>query len=60
MAARAGMPMPEEDDKAGRLRSRILSAINKDAARFYYQQLNADTEEARLARPVLAGAGPVG
>lgn len=56
LASRAGMPMPEEDDKAGRLRSRILSA-NKDAARFYYQQLNADTEEARLARRYWRGRG---
>lgn len=49
LAGRAGMPMPEEDDKAGRMRSRILS-INKDAARFFYQCLNADNEEARAAR----------
>ena len=38
LAARAGMAMPEEDDKAGRLRSRIVS-INKDAARFFVQCL---------------------
>lgn len=49
LAGRAGMPMPEEDDKAGRLRSRILS-INRDAARFFFQCLNADNEEARTAR----------
>lgn len=41
--------MPEEDDKAGRLRSRILS-INRDAARFFFQCLNADNDEARTAR----------
>ena len=34
LAGRAGMPMPEEDDQAGRLRSRVL-AINKEAARFF-------------------------
>lgn len=49
LAGRAGMPMPEEDDKAGRLRSRILS-INRDAARFFFQCLNADNDEARGAR----------
>ena len=31
LAARAGMPEPQEDDKTGRLRSRILS-MNKEAA----------------------------
>ena len=47
LAARAGMAMPEEDDKAGRLRSRIVS-INKDAARFFVQCLQS--EEGRAAR----------
>ncbi|MBQ5755237.1 MAG: DNA primase [Oscillospiraceae bacterium] len=56
LASRAGMPLPEEDDKAGRMRSRILSA-NRDAARFYYQQLNADTEEAKKARKYWRGRG---
>lgn len=56
LASRAGMPLPEEDDKAGRMRSRILSA-NRDAARFYYQQLNADTEEAQKARKYWRGRG---
>ena len=47
LASRAGMPLPEEDDAAGRKRSRILS-VNKDAARFFFQQLNAETgREAR-------------
>ena len=47
LAARAGMAMPEEDDKAGRLRSRIVS-INKDAARFFVQC--QQSEEGRAAR----------
>ena len=47
LAARAGMALPEEDDKAGRLRSRIVS-INKDAARFFVQCLQS--EEGRAAR----------
>ena len=34
LAARAGMPEPEEDDGTGRMRSRILS-MNKEAARFF-------------------------
>ena len=35
LAARAGMPEPQEDDKTGRMRSRILS-MNKEAARFFH------------------------
>ena len=56
LAARAGMPMPEEDDKVGRMRSRVL-AINKEAARFFYEQLNAQTEEAATARRYWRGRG---
>ena len=46
LAARAGMPEPEEDDKTGRMRSRILS-MNKEAARFFHACLNSTVEEAR-------------
>ena len=53
LAARAGMPEPEEDDKTGRMRSRILS-MNKEAARFFHACLNSTVEEARQAR---AGGG---
>ncbi len=56
LASRAGMPLPEEDDQVGRLRSRVLS-INKEAARFFYEQLNADNEEARAARAYWRGRG---
>ena len=49
LAGRAGMPEPEEDDKVGRMRSRIL-AINKDAARFFHSCLNGQDENARMAR----------
>ena len=49
LAARAGMPLPDEDDKAGKMRSRILE-INKQAARFFYQCLNANNEQASAAR----------
>lgn len=56
LAGRAGMPMPEEDDQTGRLRSRVL-AINKDAARFFYQSLNADTPQAAAARAYWRGRG---
>ena len=54
LAGRAGMPLPEEDDKVGRLRSRVLG-INRAAARFFYEQLNADTEEAKAARAYWRG-----
>ena len=49
LAARAGMPEPQEDDKTGRLRSRVLS-MNKEAARFFHACLNSTVEEARQAR----------
>lgn len=49
LAARAGMPEPQEDDKTGRMRSRVLS-MNKEAARFFYACLNSTVEEARQAR----------
>lgn len=54
LASRAGMPLPEEDDKAGRLRSRIVS-INKDAARFFFSCLNG--EEGKPARAYWRGRG---
>lgn len=56
LAGRAGMPLPEEDDKVGRLRSRVLG-INRAAARFFYEQLNADNEEAKAARAYWRGRG---
>ena len=49
LAARAGMPEPQEDDKTGRMRSRILS-MNKEAARYFHACLNSTVEEARQAR----------
>ncbi|MEG0339630.1 MAG: DNA primase [Oscillospiraceae bacterium] len=41
LAARVGMPLPDEDDKQGKLRTRLVS-INKDAARYFYDTLNSD------------------
>ena len=49
LASRAGMPMPEEDDKESRQRSRLLE-INRCAARYFYEQLNEKTPEAAAAR----------
>ncbi len=49
LAERAGMPAPNEDDKVGKMRSRVLS-INRDAARFYFMCLNSSTDEAQVAR----------
>lgn len=47
LARRANLPVPEEerDDGASRLRSRLL-ALNRDAARFYYEQLHSPKGEA--------------
>ena len=56
LAGRAGMPLPEEDDKVGRLRRRVLG-INRAAARVFYEQLNAATEEAKAARAYWRGRG---
>lgn len=41
--------MPEEDDQESRSRSRLLE-INRNAARYFYDQLNAPTPEAAMAR----------
>ena len=49
LAARAGMPEPQEDDKTGRMRSRILS-MNREAARFFHACLR------RPGRPAPTGA----
>ncbi len=49
LAERAGMPAPNEDDKVGKMRSRVLS-INKDAAKFFYLCMNSSTEEGKGAR----------
>lgn len=54
LAGRAGMPLPEEDDQTGRLRTRILGA-NKDAARFFFTSLNSDA--GRFARAYWRGRG---
>ena len=52
LASRAGMPMPEERDDAGKIKRRILE-MNKDTARFFAAQLN--TDEGRQARGYLRG-----
>ena len=49
LASRVGMPMPNEEDKAGEMRRKVL-AINRDAAHYFYDQLNKPTPEAALAR----------
>lgn len=48
LAARAGMALPEEDDKVGRQR-RLILEINKETARFFYAQL-MEPETGRAAR----------
>ena len=49
LASRAGMPLPEESDHEATARQRLLE-INRCAARYFYENLNAQTEEATLAR----------
>lgn len=50
LAARVGMPMPDEDDTQSKIRGRVL-AINRESAKFFAQCLNA--EEGREARVYL-------
>ena len=38
LAARAGMPLPEEEDREAKARQRLLE-INRSAARYFYEQL---------------------
>ena len=55
LARRANMPLPEqENDRESRKRARIL-ALNRDAARFYYEQLQAPAGE--RARDYMARRG---
>ena len=49
LASRAGMPLPEESDHEATARQRLLE-INRCAARYFYENLNAQSEEATLAR----------
>lgn len=54
LAARAGMPMPDEDDRLSKLRGKVL-AINRETARFYAARLN--TEVGTAARQYLRARG---
>ncbi len=54
LASRAGMKLPEEDDAQGRLRSRV-NALNRDAARFYFERMNS--EKGVQARKYWRGRG---
>lgn len=56
LAQRAGLPMPEQNEDAGqRKRRERLLALNKDAARYFYQNLSAP--EAEAGRRYLARRG---
>ncbi len=48
LAARAGMPMPDEDDAMAKLRGRMLS-INRETAKKFVEMLNAETGGAARA-----------
>lgn len=54
LAARVGMPMPEDDDETSKIRGRTL-AINREAARFFATCLNSET--GGKARAYLRGRG---
>lgn len=55
LAGRAGMALPEEEDKTGRLRRRIQE-INRQTARFFYEQM-MQPETGRAARAYWLGRG---
>ena len=47
LAGLVNMPMPNDNDNSGKIRSKVL-AINKETARFFHKQLNSDAgKEAR-------------
>ena len=55
LARRANMPLPEQEDtRESKKRSRLL-ALNRDAARFFYEQLNSPVGE--RAREYMARRG---
>ena len=59
LAKRAGMQLPEEsNDRESRQRSRML-ALNRDAARFFYEQLSTPAGEPARAYMQRRRIGPV-
>ncbi|MFV0412668.1 MAG: DNA primase, partial [Oscillospiraceae bacterium] len=52
LAARSGMPLPDEDDEASKQRGRVL-LINRETARYYAECLNS--EAGKAARAYLRG-----
>ncbi len=54
LASRSGMPLPDEDDTAGKARRRLLAA-NREAAKFFAEALN--TAGGRDARAYLRHRG---
>jgi DNA primase len=50
LAKRANMPMPEQEDSAESRKRERMFALNRDAARYFYEQLKA---------PGSAAAGPI-
>ena len=58
LAKRAGLPLPEEsNDQESRKRSRLL-ALNRDAARFFYEQLSTPAGEPARAYMQRRRIGP--
>ncbi|MCR5665065.1 MAG: DNA primase [Oscillospiraceae bacterium] len=58
LARRANLPLPEQsDDRESKKRSRLL-ALNRDAARYFYEQLGADAGSAARAYMQKRGISP--
>jgi DNA primase len=49
LAKRANMPMPEQEDSAESRKRERMFALNRDAARYFYEQLKAPGSDAALA-----------
>ena len=58
LAKRAGMQMPEEEHSAESKKRTKLLALNKDAARFFYEQLSTPAGSAAVEYMIRRGISP--
>ncbi len=59
LARRANIPMPEQTNDAEAKRKARMLSLNRDAARFFYEQLSSPGGEAARAYMKRRGIGPV-
>ena len=58
LARRAGMQMPQEENSAESRKKARMLALNKDAARFFYEQLSTPGGEAAVEYMIRRGISP--